>query len=130
MPLKITRIVAPLAVLAASVGAYALLQFMKPEPEKSDKGPRPTSVYVAPVTQESVALQVTTQGEVRARTEIDLVAQVGGRVVSVSPEFTEGGRIESCVSLLRIEDTDYRLALRQAEARVAEAQIRGFQRAG
>jgi RND family efflux transporter MFP subunit len=123
MSLKVTRIVAPLAVLAASVGAYALLQIMKPEPEKNDKGPRPTSVYVAPVTQESLALQVTTQGEVRARTEIDLVAQVGGRVVSVSPEFTEGGRIESGVSLLQIEDTDYRLALRQAEARVAEAEV-------
>ncbi len=123
MSTRISRIVAPIAVLAASLGAYALLQITKPEPEKSGKGPRPTSVYVAPVRQESLALQVTTQGEVRARTEIDLVSQVGGRVVAVSGEFTEGGRVEPGVSLLRIEDTDYRLALRQAEARVAEAEV-------
>jgi RND family efflux transporter MFP subunit len=126
--MKITRILAPILVLAASVGAYAVLHATKPEPEKSNEGPRPTSVFTTKVTQRSVALEVTTQGEVRARTEIDLMSQVGGRIVAVSPEFTEGGMVEPGVSLLKIEDTDYRLALSQARARVAEAQV-GLQQA-
>ena len=124
MSAGIRRVVAPLLVIAASVGAYAVLHAAKPAPVKSEQPVRPIKVHTAPVQQGSVTLQVQTQGEVRARTEIDIIAQVGGRVVSVSPEFTEGGRIEPGVSLLVIEDTDYRLTLRQAEARVAESLVR------
>ena len=118
---KMARIIAPLAVIAVSVGAYALLQISRPEPEKNEAGPRPVSVYTAEVSQEDASLEVITQGEVRSRTEIDLVSQVGGRVTSVSPEFVEGGRIQPGVALLQIEDTNYRLALSQAQARMAAA---------
>lgn len=120
---KLLKLGAPLLVIAGSLGAYALLQATKPEPEKSDEGPRPTSVYTVDVVRDSVALQVTTQGEVRARTEIDLVSEVGGRVIEASPEFIEGGRVEPGEALLRIEDTDYRLALSEAQARLADAEL-------
>ncbi len=128
MTIRLTRIVAPILVLAASVGAYAVLHATRPEPEKNDQAPRPTSVFTAPVVQRNIALTVNTQGEVRARTEIELMSQVAGRIIAVSPEFTEGGLVEPGVSLLKIEDTDYRLALSQAKARVAEAQV-GLQQA-
>lgn len=124
MPTKIFRVVAPIVVLAASFGAYTVLQNSKPVPQQSDDGPRPISVYTATVEQRSTALVVEAQGEVRARTHINIVSQVGGRIVRVSPEFTEGGRIEPGISLLKIEESDYLLALGQAEARVAEAEVR------
>ncbi len=124
----VTRVVAPILVLTASVGAFALLKATKPEPEKNEAGPRPISVYTESVKRENVSLEVVTQGDVRARIQIDLIAQVGGRVVSVSPEFTEGGQIEPDISLLKIEDADYRLLLRQAQANVAEAEV-GVQQA-
>lgn len=123
MATRLFRIVAPITVLAVSAGAYALLQLTRPEPEKNDEGPRPTTVYTATVQPYSGAIEITTQGEVRSRTEIDLVSQVGGRVIAVSPEFVEGGRIEPGVTLLQIEDTDYRLALSQAQARLADAEL-------
>ena len=110
-------------MLAGGIGAYALLHVSKPPPEKSEEGPRPISVYTESVKQEPVMLKVTTQGDVRARTQIDLVTQVGGRIVSVSPHFTEGGEIEPGISLLKIEDEDYRLAFSQANANVAEAKV-------
>jgi RND family efflux transporter MFP subunit len=118
------KIVAPIAIVAAGAGAYSLLHLFKPEPDKATEGPRPISARTVPVTQEPVSLKVTTQGEIRARTAIDIIAQVGGKVVWVSPEFTEGGSAEPGSPLLKIEDTDYRLALSQAEARVAEAKVR------
>lgn len=123
MTKKLVKILAPVVVIAVSAGAYALLQATRPEPEKNTEGPRPTSVYTAPVSQQATALEVITQGEVRSRTEIDLVSQVGGRIVSVSPEFVEGGRIEPGVPLLQIEDADYRLALSQARSRMADAEL-------
>ena len=123
MARTLARIIAPIAVLAASVGAYALLQISRPAPEQSDRDPRPTSVYTATVKAHNTTLEVITQGEVRSRTAIDLVSQVGGRIIAVSPEFVEGGRIEPGVPLLQIEDTDYKLALSQAQSRLADAEL-------
>ena len=120
---KLLKVIAPVLVIAISAGAYALLQATRPKPEKNDDGPRPISVYTASVAQKDTVLEVITQGEVRSRTEIDLVSQVGGRVISVSPEFVEGGRIEPGVPLLQIEDADYRLALSQAQSRMADAEL-------
>lgn len=123
MAKNIVKIIAPVAVLIASVGAYALLQVSRPDPETNEDGPRPTTVYTATVQQHSAALEVTTQGEVRSRIEIDLVSQVGGRVIAASPEFVEGGRIEPGIALLQIEDADYQLALSQAQSRLADAEL-------
>lgn len=119
----IKQIVAPIVVVAAGVGIHVLLDFTKPEPEQNDEGPRPVSLFVDEVIRDDVALTVSTQGEVRARTEITLVAQVGGRIVHVSPEFTEGGNVRPGEPLLWIEDEDFRLAVIQAEARVAAARV-------
>jgi RND family efflux transporter MFP subunit len=125
---KIQTIVAPFIVIGLGIGTYAMLQVTKPEPEKKEAAPRSLSVFVESVKQSDVTLKVNTQGTVRPRTEIDIVSQVGGRITSVSSEFTEGGVVEPGKSLITIESTDYELALRQAEARVAEAQV-GVQQA-
>lgn len=114
----------PFLVIALGFGINTLLHVTKPVPEQKEKEVRPLSVFVAPVQSRSTVLEVRAQGEVRARTEVDLVAQVGGRIVAVSSEFTEGGKVEPGVTLVTIEDTDYKLALIQAEVRVAEAEVR------
>lgn len=120
---NVLKYLAPILVIAGSVGVFALLHVSRPEPEKNEDPARPTTVYVTPVTEASTALEVFTQGEVRSRAQIDLVAEVSGRVMSVSPQFVQGGRIEPGESLLRIDDTDYRLALQEAKARVADAEL-------
>lgn len=121
---NIIRILLPVAVIGAGLGAYALLEVLKPEPEKKDEPPRALSVFVQPVTRSDIPLKVVTQGEVRARTEVNIVAQVAGRVISVSPEFTEGGVVTPGEPLVVIEPTDYEFAVNQGEARVAEAEVR------
>ena len=123
MSISIRRLIAPVLVIAGGIGVFALLHATKPEPEKSTEEPRPTSVYTAPVQQSDAVLEVTTQGEVRSRTHLNIVAQVSGRIVEVSPEFVEGGVVNPGEPLLVIEDADYALALRQAEAAVAEAEV-------
>ncbi len=90
---KLYTIMAPVLVVALGAGIYATLQWAKPDPEKKEDPPRPLSVFVEPVEQTNIALTVETSGEVRARTEVDIVAQIAGRVVSVSSEFTEGGMV-------------------------------------
>jgi RND family efflux transporter MFP subunit len=125
---KLVSVLAPVVVIAMGAGVYGLLEWAKPDPEKKLEAPRPLSVYVEHVERTNVALNVETSGEVRARTEIDIVAQIAGRVVSVSAEFTEGGRVTPGEALITIEDTDFRFALLQAEAVVANAEV-GMQQA-
>lgn len=117
------KYITPLVVLFFGVGAFALLDVAKPEPQKKTEPPRPLSVYVEPAEQVNMTLLVSTEGEVRARTQVNLVAQVAGRVVSVSPEFTEGGIVIPGLALISIESTDYQLALSKAQAQVAGAEV-------
>ncbi len=124
MPITMKSTLLPVLVIAAALAGYAALHAAAPEPEQDTTPVRPISVFTATVRAEQTQLSVRTQGEVRAATELDLVTQVGGRIVAVSPEFTEGGRVAAGETLLQIEDTDYRLALSEARAAVAEAEVR------
>lgn len=123
MKKKLLRFTGPILVLGLGFGAFALLTATAPEPQTEEAAPRPVTVYTHRAERSDMRLEVQTQGEVRARTAIDLTAQVSGRVLAVSPEYVEGGRFSADTVLLEIEDTDYRLALREAEAAVAGAQL-------
>jgi RND family efflux transporter MFP subunit len=119
---KILTLIAPVLVLVAGFALVQVLVAAKPEPEKTDEPARPISLYVDEVQSERVTVSVRTQGEVRPKIEIDLVPQVSGRIVALSESFNEGAEFMPDSLLLKIDDTDYRLAAIHAEARVAEAQ--------
>lgn len=113
----------PFAVLLVGVGVLAVLNATKPQPEVNEETPRAMRVYVEPSAQAATQLKVETYGEVRPRVRSEIVAQVGGRIIEVSPEFIEGGRVEPGEALVVIEDTDFMSALEEAKARVASAQV-------
>jgi RND family efflux transporter MFP subunit len=125
---SLLRFTGPILVLAVGIGLFALLKAAAPAPETEETRARPVTVYTQVVERADTVLSVQTQGEVRARTGIELTTQVSGRVISASNEYIEGGRFDADTVLLKIEDTDYRLALREAEAAVAAAEL-GVQQA-
>ncbi len=69
-------------------------------------------------------LLVTSQGTVSPRTESTLVPEIAGRVTWVAPSFASGGFFEENAVLLRIDSHDYRQAVVQARAAVAQAELR------
>lgn len=119
---KIVRIAAPIVVLVAGIGVVQALVATKPPPEKKEDALRLISLYVDEVLSESVTISITAQGEVQPKTEIDLVPQVSGRVISIAEEFAEGAEFKPNATLVKIDDADYRLAVVRAQARVAEAE--------
>ena len=118
---KLIKVSAPVLVLLVGVLVVVGLGAAKPEPEKNDDAPRLVSLYVEEVTSDEVQVSVKTQGEVRPKTEIELVPQVSGRIVAMSENFNQGAQVQAGAMLLRIDDADYRLAVIRAEGRVAEA---------
>ena len=104
------------------VGIIVMLFGTQAEPERAKAAPRPVAVFVDQARLDSIALQVSSQGEARPRTQITLVPQVAGRITFVNPDFIEGGFFEAGETLVQIDDADYRLAVTRASAQVAQAQ--------
>ncbi|MEO1310985.1 MAG: efflux RND transporter periplasmic adaptor subunit [Pseudomonadota bacterium] len=108
-------------VVVPTVGIILLLNANKPQTEKKEVVVTAPRVVVATIAPQAAQLRVETRGEVRPRTEIDLTAQVSGRIQSVSAAFENGGLFKKGDVLVKIEDADYRLAVTRAEASVAQA---------
>ena len=120
---KLLKIMSPVLVLVVSIGIVQALGAAKPEPEKKEEAQRLISLYVDEVTSDTVTVSVQTQGEVRPKTEIDLIPQVSGRIVGISEAFAEGAEFDAGETLIKIDDTNYKLAVVRAQARVAEAEV-------
>ena len=120
---KLLKISAPILVLALSIGVVQALSAARPAPEKKQESQRLISLYVDEVKSDTVTISVQTQGEVRPKTEIDLIPQVSGRVVAISESFAEGAEFGAGETLIKIDDTNYKLAVIRAQAHVAGAQV-------
>lgn len=120
---KLLKIITPVLVLVVSIGIVTALSAAKPAPEKKEESQRLVSLYVDEVTSDEVTISVQAQGDVRPKTEIDLIPQVSGRIVGISESFAEGAEFSPGETLIKIDDTNYKLAVIRAEARVAEAHV-------
>ena len=120
--MRILLFILPFLVLVAAVIAMIAMGSLKDKPEDKAEAPRTAPVLIASAESRTVQLSVYSQGEVRPRTEINLAAQVGGKISYMSPSFLEGGQFRKGAVLLRIEGADYDLRVTQADANVAQAQ--------
>lgn len=118
------KILWPLVVVVLGVLAAFVLARSKPEVERQEQTIPPPLVRVLEARVQDVPLDVRSQGTVRPHTESTLVAQVGGRIDTVSPSFAEGGFFRKGEVLVRIDPKDYSLAVTQAEAQVAQVRTR------
>lgn len=110
-------------VVAGAIAVVFALGALKPKTEKEETKKPPLVVRTADAELKEQTVFATFQGEVRAKTNIDLVTQVTGKVMSVSDAFIEGGEFKAGEVLLQIDDSDYLVALKSAEASVASAQV-------
>jgi RND family efflux transporter MFP subunit len=101
-------------------GGLALAQGKSPPVAQPPETLAPL-VRVVSVSRERVRLTVRAHGTVTPRTESDLVPEVAGRVVAISPALAAGGFFERDEVLLEIDPRDYASALARGEARVRRA---------
>ncbi len=85
-----------------------------------EKTARLVDVVVATVGDYPAVLSA--MGEAIPATEVQLKPQLGGRIISVSPAFVPGGRFKAGQEILRIDPSDFELALAQRESEVLQAQ--------
>lgn len=112
-----------LILLVAGAGAYLIL-LSRPQPEVRRPEVVPPLVRVVPVIKQDVELSVASQGTVEPRVESQLVPEVSGRVLRVSPAMVAGGFFREGEWLLEVDPFDYRQAITEQRARVAQARLR------
>ena len=119
---KLLVIAVPILIIFAFVAATSVYISANKKPKEKKRNFNTLAVIADYAKTSDVQLKVRTQGEARPQIEIDLVPEVGGKIVFVSPNFIEGGIFRKDEILLRIEDADFNVAVIRAEAGVAQAE--------
>ncbi len=107
-------------LLAGFIGAMNFSMF-EDEPRKSEKVSYAPLVRVIETEVSTQQIVVHGNGTLQARTRINIVPQVGGRITYIHPELRAGGKFKANEVLIEIERIDYELAVTQNEAEVAGA---------
>lgn len=113
--------VLPVLIIVAAIVVSALLRMSRPDAEQNDPLQLVVTVDAMSVAVVDSYITVPSQGTVEPRTRTNLVSEVAGQVVEVSPAFVAGGFFRQGDILVKLEDQDYRAAVRRAEASVASA---------
>ncbi len=111
------------AILTGAVVAFLLMSQMRPAPPKKERVDLDPLVEVLELENMTANFEVTSQGTVRPRTETVLSAEVSGTIVEISPKFVAGGVFGRGEVLMRIDPTNYDVAVSQANALVRQRQI-------
>ena len=123
-PSKTRTVVVCSIVLGVGVAGVWILNENKSTPTKVPRTVTRPVVLSQVVRSATRRIDVKTQGTVKPRTEIELVAQVSGEVKSVSPSLVNGGFFAKAEVLVQLDDRDYQLDVIQAESLVAQADLR------
>ncbi|MGH8550005.1 MAG: efflux RND transporter periplasmic adaptor subunit, partial [Methylococcales bacterium] len=118
---KSLKIILPILILSGFIAGSAMLVGGKAEVASKPVKREPPTVEVMTAEPRALQLNVHSQGVVSPRTEIDLVAEVAGKIVEIHPAFAAGGFFEKGETLLRIDPRDYDFAVVRAAAQIAEA---------
>ncbi|MCT4625545.1 efflux RND transporter periplasmic adaptor subunit [Halodesulfovibrio sp.] len=107
---------AAIFILMTTLGITGYMFFMNSKPKVAKKPPvkKVLTVTTAHIKKGSVPLQIQGTGTVIPAQQIELKPEVTGTVVWISPQFAAGGVIKKGEPVLRIDTSDYEIALRKS----------------
>ena len=110
--------------------AIAVALFLARAPDRMELGPAVASSDATPMVQVVSptpavhAHQLDLTGTVSVNRKVTLQSEVVGRVIWVSPEFTNGGRVLANEVFARIDPREFEIEVNSSEMAVARAQAR------
>ena len=120
---RIISIVASVAIIVASVALAVFLISRAPEPVRTEQPPTVPFVQTGLVKAGAGPIPVFGSGTVWPSAEVDIVPQVGGKIVWVDPGFQSGGRVAAGQTIFRIEEIDFQYRIEDAEAKLAASRV-------
>jgi len=113
-----------LVVLAAGVAILMVFIKFRKSPERIEQDVPPPLVQVRTLGTSDIQMVIQGYGTVSPKVEVEIIPEVAGKIVFVHSELKAGGIVPANEKVVQIDPRDYELAVRQAEAAVAEAQVR------
>lgn len=121
---RLVHFVLTLIFMGIGVLVFLALTASKPQLERT-KPPAPMPmVRVSTIKTGPQSVTIHGEGTVAPVRQIELVPQVGGKVVYISPVLVDGGEFQKGDVLLRIDPLDYQLAVTLARAKVKDSESR------
>lgn len=118
------KIFTPVAILMIAGSVAAAMVWQKKEPEKNVVMDPIISVNTVQLKSTDMAFTISSQGNVSPHTETTLVSEISGVVTEVTPGFVVGGFFKKGDILLKLDSSDYEVAVRQAHANLLIMQAR------
>ncbi|MDE0659282.1 MAG: efflux RND transporter periplasmic adaptor subunit [Gammaproteobacteria bacterium] len=120
---KRTGYLVGIVLVAGAVGVATVLVSLAPQPETHEPPSLLPYVNTAIIVAGTGPIPVRGAGTVRPSAEVDIAPQVGGRVVWVDEGFVSGRHVVAGQTLFRLEEADYELGVRQAQAALAAREV-------
>lgn len=120
-PLWLNRMVIPMGIIFVGLVIAGILMVTVPQPEKKPSRQQARLVEVTPAERGNWPAVVQAWGEVMAAQAVALQPRVSGTVIEVTAAYDPGMQVRAGELLLRIDPTDYALAVEQARAELERA---------
>ena len=117
-----SRLLLPMAVLITAAAVSLWLLETSPQAKPHSRERHATLVTVRTVAYGPQLTVVTGMGTVSAACTVDLRPQVSGEIIALNGNLEPGGYLRRGDVLIKIDPTDYRLAVRQLATDVARAE--------
>lgn len=117
----VKKLLLPLAIVGIAIAVFFVFVANRPEVEQTESPPITIVVEVQSVRVENTAIIVQSQGTVEPRTRTNLISEVSGQIVEISPAFVAGGFFRQGDLLLRLDSQNYQAAVSRAAVSVASA---------
>jgi multidrug efflux system membrane fusion protein len=122
------HIVVTIIIVAITIGILSTLFSSKPQTRKWGGGEAPNVVVeIASLQQQDYAAWIDSYGTAESLTRTQLVAEVGGRVINVSPNIRAGGSFTQGDVLAYLDDRNFRMAVDIAASALADSEVRYLQ---
>jgi RND family efflux transporter MFP subunit len=114
----------PLYLTLFFVVVGLLIWLFSPSADKHKKPPTPViAVETVTITPKKYQVMISSFGRIEPRTQGNLVAQVSGQIIEVSPNFCDGCFFAEREVLVTIDPRDYEIQVDIAAAELANAEV-------
>ncbi len=120
---EVVRIVLPLLITAAGVGGFILLSKTRDIPVRAAEKDLPPLVETVAAETYTGSLDITVDGVVVPYREVDLSAEVAGRIVKKAAECEAGHFVKQGTLLFEVDPSDYELEIRRLQEELNQAEV-------
>ena len=118
------RITLCLTILVIGVIAYLMLSSITQKSIEKPPEQLLKTLITVPVTIKDYRYEFSGYGTVKPSTEIKVSSELKGHINYESPELKEGNLVKKGEILLKIDDIDYKLAVKEAETQLVSYEVK------